>query len=467
MFTTSRPFLLFDYFRVPYRAQPTGGPDFGLPRFLAQAVGEGTDGAQRRLLWLVADECPADRCPSGFYALGDLTLVGRVAPDAEVRRGAARTGVQWEPAEEIRDEGGLRAASVWRTRAGDVLLPFDPGQVAQLLWSEGYQRVGGRRAGTLCRQVALRGYYLVRPALPRPLQLALRRAFTRVQSRRSFPRWPVEDTLHDLYAWLFGVLTDLTGRPVPVIGPWPGDRSWALVLTHDVETAAGLRDIELLRGPERALGYRSSWNLVGERYQVDDATIDRLRADGCEIGVHGLRHDGRDLRSLHVLADRLPRMHRWAQRWGAVGFRAPATQRRWEWMPRLGFRYDSSYTDTDPYEPQPGGCCSYLPFHNQQLVAVPLTPPQDHTLFALLGHRDGALWLRKARHIRDRHGMALVLAHPDYAADPCEARAWGQLLEEFHADPTAWRALPHEVADWWQRRAASSLEPDGDGWRIV
>src|SRR4051794_41337361 len=126
MFTTSRPFLLFDYFRVPYRAQPTGGPDFGLPRFLAQAVGQGTDGAQRSLLWLVADECPADRCPSGFYALGDLTLVGRVAPDAEVRRGVARAGGPWGTGGGSPGPGGPRGAAAWGAPGGGWVAPLPP-----------------------------------------------------------------------------------------------------------------------------------------------------------------------------------------------------------------------------------------------------------------------------------------------------------------------------------------------------
>ena len=84
-------------------------------------------------------------------------------------------------------------------------------------------------------------------------------------------------------------------------------------------------------------------------------------------------------------------------------------------MPRLGFDYDSSYTDTDPYEPQPGGCCSYLPFFIDDLVELPITLPQDHTLFSILGHQDCALWLDKARELRRRGGMVLVLSHPDYA----------------------------------------------------
>jgi hypothetical protein len=312
----------------------------------------------------------------------------------------------------------------------------------------------------------LRGYYLLKPAIPRRVQLVLRRGFVRVQEQSSFPRWPVEDSLHDLYAWLLSLLAEVRGGPVPWLDMWPRGRSWALVLTHDVETDVGYRNLHLLRDAERSAGFRSSWNFVPERYDVEESVLQGLRDDGCEIGVHGLRHDGHDLGSRRLLRQRLPAIRRYAERWGAVGFRSPATQRDWGLMPELGFDYDSSYTDTDPYEPQPGGCCTYLPYFNEQQVELPITLPQDHTLFTILRHTDGDLWVAKARHLRDRAGMALVLVHPDYASDSCLAGAWRRLLEEFSDDDTAWQALPREVADWWRRRASSTIRETGAGWDI-
>jgi hypothetical protein len=160
-------------------------------------------------------------------------------------------------------------------------------------------------------------------------------------------------------------------------------------------------------------------------------------------------------------------MRKNADHWGAVGFRSPATQRSWELMPTMGFDYDSSYTDTDPYEPQPGGCCTYLPFFNEGLVELPITLPQDHTLFEILQHEDGELWVGKAREIRDRRGMVLALAHPDYAEDPRLAKGWQQLLDEFQSDETAWKALPREVASWWRDRASSELRQSPDGWTLT
>ena len=135
-------------------------------------------------------------------------------------------------------------------------------------------------------------------------------------------------------------------------------------------------------------------------------------------------------------------------------------------MHRLGFDYDSSYSDTDPYEPQSGGCCTYLPYFNRGMVELPITLPQDHTLFTILQHSEADLWLRKARHIRARGGMVLVLSHPDYAHDKRLADGYQKLLDTFAADDTAWPALPREVAAWWRRRAASSIRATDGGWSI-
>jgi hypothetical protein len=295
----------------------------------------------------------------------------------------------------------------------------------------------------------------------------MRRLYARVQGRREFPRWPLEPALHDLLRHVYGLLVELAGAPVPWIGPWPRPYGWAVVLTHDVETAVGQARIGVMRGIERELGYRSSWNFPALRYPVDESVVAALREDGCEVGVHGAYHDGRDLESLRMIEERLPAMRAAAARWGAEGFRAPATQRRWEWMSRLGFAYDTSFPDSDPYEPQPGGCCSWWPYFNDAMVELPITTPQDHTLFTIL-RRDGeATWLDKSRALRERSGMALLLTHPDYLGTAEAAEPYRRTLLALSEDASAWRALPREVADWWRRRAASVIEPDGAGWRIT
>jgi peptidoglycan/xylan/chitin deacetylase (PgdA/CDA1 family) len=465
-FESTHEFAFFDYFRVPYVVRREGfeagspeGP-LGVLRPLTS-----TGGSPRQLVWWRGGpkECATIR--AGRFQLAGFSIAAHVAcvdPDEQL----PRLGHEWRPLDAIVDQSGDDVAAVWESADGTVFLPFDPGEAMLNLWSERYSTLGRRGVGRAARSAMLRTYYLVRPVLPRRLQIVLRRTFAAQQGVPDFPTWPLETSLHDLYDWLFDLTRSIAGVSVPWIDVWPAGKTWAFVLTHDVETATGVATRELLRDAERRHGLRSSWNFVPERYDVGPDVIAELEAAGCEIGVHGLRHDGRDLASARLLSKRLPAIRAAADRWRAVGFRSPATQRYWELMPRLGFDYDSSYTDTDPYEPQPGGCCTYWPFGNADLVELPITLPQDHTLFRVLRDVEPDLWRRKARELRRRGGMVLVLAHPDYADDPAMVEAWEALLAELAGDPTMWQALPREVATWWRDRAASELVRAAGTWTI-
>jgi hypothetical protein len=315
--------------------------------------------------------------------------------------------------------------------------------------------------------VVREAYYRARPLLPRDVQLRLRRTFSLVQRKTRFPRWPVETAVDDLFRFLFGLLTEAAGEPVPYIAVWPGGCSWALVLTHDVERRIGYENLDRLLEIELEEGYRSSWNFVPcNGYVVERALLERLRGQGFEIGVHGLFHDGRDLVP-RTFPRRLPAIRSYAEHWHAVGFRSPGTIRSARLIPLLGFDYDSSYADTAPFEPQAGGCCTWLPYLLGNTVELPITLEQDHTLFHLLGHRDESLWVEKARILRERGGMALMITHPDYAGNPNLRAAYRSFLREFADDATAWKPLPRDVAAWWRRRAESKLEREGDQWHVV
>jgi hypothetical protein len=63
--------------------------------------------------------------------------------------------------------------------------------------------------------------------------------------------------------------------------------------------------------------------------------------------------------------------------------------------------------------------------------------------------------------------MALIDVHPDYMLEDEPLRAYERLLAAHAQDPTVWTALPREVSDWWRRRAATSVERAGGGWRAV
>jgi peptidoglycan/xylan/chitin deacetylase (PgdA/CDA1 family) len=303
-------------------------------------------------------------------------------------------------------------------------------------------------------------YYRLRPIIP----IGVRRALQRWQARRCdvtrFPRWPIELSLIRFHQH---VLRSVMGdrAELPYVGLWPGDRQFAFVLTHDVDSAAGFARIGEIARIERDLGFRSAWFVVPELYPVDWERLARLVEDGFEIGIHGLRHDGRLFASRAIFEARLPRINEYVRRCGAVGFRSPATLRRADWLQEIAVDYDASYFDTDPFEPQPGGTCSWWPFFLGRLVELPYTLPQDFTLFEKLRLDAAALWIEKLELIERYRGMALMLTHPDYLDRPERRDAYARALQWVAKQAKCWHALPREVAQWWRARAAAHWQTDG------
>jgi peptidoglycan/xylan/chitin deacetylase (PgdA/CDA1 family) len=259
----------------------------------------------------------------------------------------------------------------------------------------------------------------------------------------------------------------MAGQPLPQIAWWPDDHDWAVILTHDVERAGGYARVQELADMERDHGLRSAWYFVPERdYDVDPRLVERLWDDGHEVGVHGLRHDGRDM-TPSGFASRIDQMRRYADRWGAVGFRSPASQRGWSQVEGLGFDHDSSYSDVARYEPQSGGSCSWLPFFVGDVVELPMTLPMDHTIFELLAYSDGAVWHEKSDLLRSRGGMAVLLTHPDYLDAGYRRQVYVDYLERVAADTSAWHALPRDASAWWRQRSASRIEWGDTGWTVT
>jgi hypothetical protein len=403
---------------------------------------------------------PAPAPASGFHFRG-VAVFAHVVDDETIE--PLLPPGAWERVDPITAPDGSTVGWMRRHPNGDVALPFDPDAAMLNLLSESYSAAGRGRA---VKRAIMRLYYRVRPLLPRAVQIAFRRRFARIQARTTFPQWPVDSTAHDLFDLVLALLEDVAGEPVPWIAPWPVPYEWALVLTHDVEHQVGCDNIGLLREIERARGFRSTWNFVPRRYVTPVETVRGLQGDGFEVGVHGLYHDGRDLESRELLLERLPAMREAAELWHATGFRSPATHRDWNLMQLLPFDYDSSYLDTDPFEPQGGGSCTWWPFFIGDLVELPITLLMDHTLFVVL-RRDENVWHEKVTYLRERGGLALLITHPDYFLDRARLDAYDRFLANLEGDPTMWRALARDVAGWWRRRAATSLEHDGSSWRVI
>ncbi len=299
---------------------------------------------------------------------------------------------------------------------------------------------------------ALSAYYAVKPFLPRRLQLVARRHLARRRTQQ-FPAWPIEDILERRRAATLREQLRANGaQRLPLVNFWPGGRRFAVVLTHDVESSLGLQRIPQLLEVERRHGFVSSWNFVAESYPLSEEQRASVVAAGCEVGLHGITHDGRLFNSRTSFERQLPKIRHYLEQWDAVGFRSPSTLRNSDWMHELPCMYDSSFPHSDPFQPQAGGCLSIFPFFFGDVVELPITLDQDYTLFGLLREQDIGLWIRKSRWIIGHHGLINVIVHPDYMT-PERLPLYEDLLVFLRALEGGWHALPREVAQWWRNRA--------------
>ncbi len=327
------------------------------------------------------------------------------------------------------------------------------------------ERYRGEDSG---RSPALGAYYAVKSLLPRRLQIAMRRLYARRQARTEFPRWPIEPVLVERReAELRTALDQREEGRIPLIADWPEGKRFAAILTHDVEGPAGVANVDRIIDLERRHGFVSSWNFVAEWYPLEGNVLDRVRAAGCEVGLHAIKHDCKLFESRASFEAELPAIHRYLAEWNAVGFRSPATHRNADWMPELGASYDSSFPDTDPFEPQAGGCCSILPYFLDDLVELPITLVQDHTLWEILREDTIDLWTRKSDWIVANRGLINLITHPDYLDTPARLRMYEEFLEYLSTLDDGWHALPREVAAWWRVRAGLRILEDGDDTRVV
>ena len=304
-------------------------------------------------------------------------------------------------------------------------------------------------------------YYALKPVLPRSLTRRLKGWYGAHRAGAGRLGWPIESRYVRFQFDAVRQLAGILGRPsLRFLDFWPGGSQYALVLTHDIETEAGQSFASEVADLDAAFGFRSAFNFVPERYRVDRRLMENLRERGFEIGVHGLKHDGKDFRSESEFLRRAALTNCHLHDFQAVGFRAPLTHRNPDWMQALDVEYDASFFDTDPYEPIAGGTMSIWPFLLGRFVELPYTLTQDYTVSTVLGETTPRLWLEKVDFIRANHGMALLNTHPDYLRHPKTWSMYSAFLEAMSSRGDHYHALPREVARWWRARAAAAAIQD-------
>ncbi|MBI1794954.1 MAG: hypothetical protein HYR70_12310 [Chloroflexi bacterium] len=300
-------------------------------------------------------------------------------------------------------------------------------------------------------------YYLLKPLLPRSFTRILRRHYGNPLDGKLSANWPVDSRYALFQQEVMRQLLIITGKPSMRYKKfWPEGHQFGFVLTHDIETAAGQAFVREVADIEEKLGFRSSFNFVLERYALDFELIEDLKKRGFEIGCHGLKHDGKLYNSKTEFAKRVAKINARIKEYGMVGFRSPLTHRNPEWMQILDIEYDSSFFDTDPFEPIPGGAMSIWPYFLGRFVELPYTLVQDYTLTAVLGETTPRLWLDKVQFLKKYHGMALLNTHPDYLKERTTLNIYTEFLQSMKNSGGYWHALPRDAARWWRKRAGIS-----------
>jgi len=292
-------------------------------------------------------------------------------------------------------------------------------------------------------------FYKVKPLVPRHIQVRLRRKYLIFQKIKAFPSWPVDLHLYNTYQNAIKEIFKSTGLvEIPFINFWPNSKKFAVVLAHGVETSNGQKNIWKVKEIEEELNFRSVWNFVPERYKLDEELIQELKNNGFEIGIHGLKHDGKLFKNKKVFFKRVSKINYYLNKYNCLGFASPSTLRDISYMQNLAIKYDSSFFDSDIFEPQAGGCLSFHPFFIGKFIELPFTMPQDYTLFHLLGEKDDKIWENKMKIIKKFKGMVLLNTHPDYLIKDNILNIYKEFLIRIKEEDYYWHALPRDIAEY-------------------
>src|SRR5262249_49709984 len=138
-------------------------------------------------------------------------------------------------------------------------------------------------------------YYLVRPVLGGGIRKHVQRLYFQGWDKIAFPKWPVDTSVEGLFEQLLVCSMKASGiECLPFIWFWPYGADTCTLMTHDVETSAGLEFCSRLMDINDSFGIKSSFQIVPEdRYTTREGALEAIRRRGFEVNVHDLNHDGR------------------------------------------------------------------------------------------------------------------------------------------------------------------------------
>ena len=355
---------------------------------------------------------------------------------------------------------------------GEVRLPFDLSEVVDNLRRERYMDTdGASRLSRILESVNHDIYYFLRPWMPVAVRKYLQRISLMGWRGRQFPHWPVDYTVDTVLEKSLILSLKAKGvSSVPFIWFWPEGAQSCAMMTHDVETPAGIDFCRGLMALDDSFQIKSSFQLVPEeRYAIPGELLNELRNRGFEANVQDLNHDGNLFRNREQFLRRAAQINKHIRDIGAKGFRSAILYRNAEWLQALQVSYDMSFPSVAHLDPQRGGCCTIMPYFIDGIVELPLTTIQDYSLFHILRESTIDIWEQQIALIQQRNGLISFIVHPDYLGGERELALYTSLLAKLsrlRAEAGLWITLPGEVDRWWRARNKMKLVSQAGKWCI-
>jgi hypothetical protein len=359
------------------------------------------------------------------------------------------------------------------TSDGSTLrMPFDPSQIVDYLRRERYIASGNSdKRALLSSETIRRTYYYFRPLLPVSIRKHLQRLFHRHWNELLFPSWPVDRTVeHILESLLLLSMKAKNVERIPFIWFWPQGAPSCAMVTHDVETKAGVGFVQRLMDIDDSFGIKASFQVIPQKqYAVSQNVLNMIYERGFELNVQDLTHDGDLFRDREEFLLKARSINRYVREYGAQGFRSGRMYRNVDWFDALDVSYDMSVPNVAHLEAQRGGCCTIFPYFIGRILELPLTTIQDYCLFYILGDYSIELWKKQIALITEKHGLASFIVHPDYVRKERALEVYKSLLgylSDLRKEGKVWIALPKEVNQWWRERSQMTLVYEDGAWRI-
>jgi hypothetical protein len=394
---------------------------------------------------------------TGYFRFGeDAICYGRLAAGFRCQR----------PDEVLHD-----ALSDTSVGGSGLRLPFDPAEIVENLRTEKYASDSRQAESRGWNRLTEEVYYSLRPMLPLAVRKHLQKARLRNWDRITFPHWPVDRTVDVVMQRLLLLAAKSEGlEKIPFVWFWPDGASACSIMTHDVEEEAGRRFCSTVMDIDEQFGVPASFQIVPEsRYEVSRDFLNEIKARGFEVNVQDLDHDGRLFREREEFSRRVAKINQYGRDFGAVGFRSAILYRNQDWFNLLRFEYDMSVPNVAHLDPQRGGCCTVMPYFIGDILELPVTATQDHTLFHILNDYSMHLWEQQIELIMEHHGLISFIVHPDYIIGSRPQTAYKSLLEllaGLRSHQNVWIALPAEVDRWWRQRAQMSVVNREGRWVV-